>query len=114
MRRCAIAFLIAFSFVGAYGQSTTIILNASNNGKSTVVECGTTYYFYDSGGESGNYGDGENFTYTFESCRPIKIQFTSLATESSTYCSDYDYLRMMPPQREAGFIRVPLSVIPAL
>ena len=92
MRRCAIAFLIAFSFAGAYGQSTTIILNASNNGKSTVVECGTTYYFYDSGGEGGNYGNGENFTYTFESCRPIKIKFTSLTTESSSSCSNWDYI----------------------
>ena len=81
MRRCAIAFLIAFSFASAYGQSTTIFLNASNNGKSTVVECGTTYYFYDSGGTDGNYNNNERFSYTFESCRPIKIKFTSLATE---------------------------------
>ena len=87
MRRCAIAFLIAFSFAGAYGQSTTIILNASNNGKSSYVECGTTYYFYDSG-NSNNYGNSEDFTYTFESCSPITISFSSFVTESG-----YDKMR---------------------
>lgn len=82
MRRCAIAFLIAFSFVGAYGQSTTIILNETSNGKNTYVQPSTTYYFYDSGGESGKYGNRENFTYTFESCNPVKITFVSFSTEN--------------------------------
>ena len=94
IRKCAIALIVfcAFAKTSAYGQNTTIILNADSNGKSTYVECGRTYNFYDSGGAGEDYNSYEDFSYTFESCRPINIKFTSLATESSTYCSDYDYL----------------------
>ncbi len=83
IRKYAIVLIAfsAFATTCAYGQNTTIILNADSNGKSTYVECGTTYYFYDSGGESGNYGNRENFTYTFESCNPVKITFVRFSTE---------------------------------
>lgn len=84
MRRCAIAFLIAFPFVGAYGQSTTIILNETSNGKNTYVQCGTTYYFYDSGGDGGKYSNNENYTYTFESCNPVTITITEFGADFSS------------------------------
>lgn len=84
IRKCAIALIVfcAFAKTSAYGQSTTIILNETSNGKNTYVQPSTTYYFYDSGVESGEYGNRENFTYTFESCNPVKITFVSFSTEN--------------------------------
>ena len=92
IRKCAIVLIVfcAFAKTSAYGQNTTIILNANSNGKSTYVECGTTYYFYDSGGESGNYNSNEDYSYTFESCHEITIELIDLQTEA--YCGSCDYL----------------------
>jgi len=77
-----VLLLFVCAFTCAYGQNTTIILNETSNGKNTYVECGTTYYFYDSGGESSKYGNREDYTYTFESCNPIKITFVNFSTEN--------------------------------
>ncbi|MBO4875814.1 MAG: T9SS type A sorting domain-containing protein [Bacteroidales bacterium] len=104
-RTIAFVAIIVLSFVSAYGQNTTIILNADSNGKSTYVECGRTYNFYDSGGAGGDYKSYEDFSYTFESCRPINIKFTSLATESSTSCYNYDYLLLYNESEENLIIR---------
>lgn len=90
IRKCAIALIVfcAFAKTSAYGQNTTIILNADSNGKSTYVECGTPYYFYDSGNSNSSYNNSEDYTYIFESCSPITISFSSFVTES-----DYDQMR---------------------
>ena len=83
-RTFAFVAIIVLSFVSAYGQNTTIILNADSNGKSTYVECGTTYYFYDSGGASGKYLNNEDYTYTFESCNPVTITITEFGGDFSS------------------------------
>ncbi len=92
IRKCAIMLIAfsAFAMTSAYGQ-TPIFLNAS--GKTTITDCSQTYTFYDSGGDNGNYGNNENFTYIFESCNAINISFESLTTEESyTDCPNYDFL----------------------
>ncbi len=83
IRKYAIVLIAfsAFATTCAYGQNTTIILNADSNGKSTYVECGTTYYFYDSGGNSEKYRNNEDYTYTFESCNPVTITITEFGAD---------------------------------
>ena len=56
------------------------------------IECGRTYCFYDSGGQSGSYSNNESMTATFTSTGNITINFSSFATESSTGCYDWDYI----------------------
>ena len=54
---------------------------------------GESYLFYDSGGADGNYGTSQ--TYTAEFSNPggaITINFSSLATESSSSCMSWDYM----------------------
>jgi hypothetical protein len=86
IRKYAIVLIAfsAFAMTCAYGQNTTIILNADSNGKSTYVECGTTYYFYDSGGNSEKYRNNEDYTYTFESCNPVTITITEFGADFSS------------------------------
>ena len=56
------------------------------------IECGRTYCFYDSGGESGQYGNSESMTATFTSDGNIVINFSSFTTESSSSCYNWDYI----------------------
>ncbi len=63
------------------------VFNMSNG---TVTTC--TGFFYDSGGASGTYQNGENFTMTFYPAAAgsmVRMIFNSFATESN-----YDYLRI--------------------
>ena len=53
------------------------------SGLTRTIECGTTYCFYDSGGESGQYSNSESMTATFTSTGSITLTFTSFNTESS-------------------------------
>ncbi len=61
---------------------------------TTITTCNGT--FYDSGGASSNYEDGENFTMIFLPGQPdakIEIQFTSFSVEDDPSC-DYDWLKI--------------------
>jgi PKD repeat protein len=63
------------------------VFNMSNG---TVTTC--TGFFYDSGGASGTYQNGENYTMTFYPAAAgsmVRMVFNSFATESG-----YDYLRI--------------------
>ena len=62
----------------------TIVLNQD---LTQIIECGTAYCFYDSGGESGSYSDNEYYTATFIAAGDITITFSDYNTESY-----YDYL----------------------
>lgn len=53
------------------------------SGLTRTIECGTTYCFYDSGGESGQYSNSESMTATFTSTGSITLTFTSFNTESN-------------------------------
>ena len=61
---------------------------------STVDICNGL--FYDSGGESANYSDSEDYTMTFkpaETGGKIKAEFIEFNVEDNAYC-DYDYLEI--------------------
>ena len=53
---------------------------------------GSTYAFYDSGGPSANYGTSQSYTATFTCTGSITINFSSFTTESSSSCSNWDYM----------------------
>jgi len=75
----AIGLTASFSFAQTYNMPA---------GTNTVTTCSGT--FYDSGGSGGNYGYGQDRTYTFCPNTPgdkIQLTFTSFATENS-----YDFL----------------------
>ena len=62
------------------------------SGLSRTIECGSTYCFYDSGGEDGSYQNSESYTATFTSQGNITINFSSFVTETSSNCNEWDYI----------------------
>ena len=58
----------------------SIILDRNLNQE---IACGTTYCFYDSGGESGSYTNSETYTATFTSTGNITLSFSEYSTEST-------------------------------
>ena len=86
----AVMAIISVALTNAYGQNEINM----QDGRTIITDCPQTYTFYDSGGNNGNYSNNENYTYIFESCYPIKIEFESIITEESAYsdCPDYEYL----------------------
>jgi len=67
----------------------------TNPANTTVFACSGT--FFDSGGSGGNYGNNQNYTYTFFPSTPgqfMQLTFTQFATESSTCGNDWDWLRL--------------------
>ena len=61
---------------------------------SQEIPCGSSINFYDSGGASGAYGTDESYTATFTSTGRIAINFSSFTTESSSGCSDWDWIKI--------------------
>lgn len=59
---------------------------------SQEITPGTTYTFYDNGGPDGDYGTSQNYTLTLTCAGNITINFSQFVTESSTGCSDWDYM----------------------
>lgn len=61
----------------------TSSMNLSNG--STIVNCGNSICFYDSGGPNGSYGNSENLVRTFTSNNnsPISITFNSVEVENN-------------------------------
>lgn len=56
------------------------------------LDPGSTYAFYDSGGPSANYSTSQSYTAKFNCTGSITLNFSSLATESSSSCNDWDYM----------------------
>lgn len=75
--------------VALSGTSVAPFVNMSN-GSTTLAE-GEVWNFYDSGGVAGQYGNYEDFTYTFNP--PLgfrcKVEFSSFNTEAS-----WDFLKL--------------------
>lgn len=67
---------------GTPGPCTTSV-NMSNG--STIVNCGNSVCFYDSGGSGGSYGNSETLTRTFTSNNnsPVSITFSSVDVENN-------------------------------
>ena len=83
---------ISFSYTT---ELTTDLRMPDSNISGFVTTCGGK--FYASGGSSGQYGNNENRSVTFypsNACEKIELKFTSLATESSSGCNDWDILRV--------------------
>lgn len=76
---------------GGSSSSCNYSFNMSN-GLTRTIECGSTYCFYDSGGQSGNYSNSQNMTATFTSTGNITINFSDFETESSSSCNEWDYI----------------------
>ena len=80
---CLLALLTALPMSVNAQETNTLSSNVSQ-----ALTPGTTYTFYDSGGADGNYSSYENFTAVLTNVGDITINFSSLATESSSSCSD--------------------------
>ncbi|MBM3403545.1 MAG: PKD domain-containing protein [Bacteroidetes bacterium] len=98
---------ITYNTVGTYDVTLTVTKPGSTDTRTrtgyitvsppefnmtngNVTTC--TGNFYDSGGPTGSYQNGENFTMTFNPSTPgsmVRFNFTSFSTESG-----YDYLRI--------------------
>ncbi|MBQ2352451.1 MAG: choice-of-anchor J domain-containing protein, partial [Bacteroidales bacterium] len=73
-------------------ESITMVGNISR-----TIECGTTYCFYDSGGENGQYSTSQSYTATFASTGTITMTFSSFNTESG-----YDEMTIYDGNNEIG------------
>ena len=102
---------ITYSTLGTYDVSLTVTKGSSSDTKTrtgyinvlppefimsstTVTTC--TGNFYDPGGSTGNYSDGQDFTMVFNpgiTGNALRFVFSSFLLESQTSCS-YDYLKI--------------------
>ncbi len=102
---------IAYSTIGTYDVSLTVTKSGSTDTKTrtgyivvsppvfnmtngTIATC--TGDFYDSGGPTANYDDGQDFTMTFTPATPgntLRFLFNSFELESQATCN-YDYLKI--------------------
>ena len=55
---------------------------------TTVVPCGQSLSFYDSGGPSGSYSNSESYVHTFTSSNGNPITITFISTDGES-CCDY-------------------------
>jgi gliding motility-associated-like protein len=76
-----------FSFTTRGGQEPTPTECSASlimrDGLNQQIACGTTYCFYDSGGENGSYTNSERMTATFTSTGNITLSFSEYSTEST-------------------------------
>ncbi|MBK7852318.1 MAG: hypothetical protein IPJ66_14615 [Bacteroidetes bacterium] len=89
-----------FAYSGAYQVQTTNCINMQNG---SITTCSAK--FYDSGGPSGSYVNGEDYTYTFYPLPGNKIQivFNSFVTESGyDFLSVFDGNSVSAPQLFSG------------
>ncbi len=64
---------------------------------------GESYLFYDSGGPTGSYGSSQNYTAVLTNAGgSITINFSALATESSSSCYDWDYMLIYDDEELIG------------
>ena len=90
------ALLVPFATLSAQ-ETITLTGNVTQE-----LTSGGTYTFYDSGGPTGNYGTSESYTATFTADGAITINFTSLATESSSSCGNWDYMLIYDGDATSG------------
>ena len=77
-------------------QISTVLLNYSNNNQTTTLQPIDSIRFFDSGGLSSSYDDGNyNYTHTFTANGKLKAEFFSnynyLANDDTLYVYDSDH-----------------------
>lgn len=81
-----------FTNIVVYDRTSTTITPCSGN--SATITCGTTYNFYDPGG-LGNYDISQDYTFTIypsTAGSKVRINFSSLVTESASCAQNFDRL----------------------
>ena len=64
---------------------------------------GESYLFYDSGGPTGDYGASQTYTAVLTNAGgSITINFSALATESSSSCYNWDYMLIYDDEELIG------------
>ena len=90
MRKVLLCLVMVLFATWATVQAQEVITLTGNMEEELTP--GSTYAFYDSGGPSANYGTSQSYTATFTCAGSITINFSSLVTESSSSCSNWDYM----------------------
>ena len=74
--------IVLISFIQLF--AAIIFAQSYNMSNVNITSC--TGIFYDSGGQSANYGAGENYTKTFFSANGNKIKFVFNSQDSPNLC----------------------------
>ena len=90
MRKVLLCLVMVLFATWATVQAQEVITLTGNMEEELTP--GSTYAFYDSGGPSANYGTSQSYTATFTCTGSITINFSSFVTESSSSCSNWDYM----------------------
>ena len=90
MRKVLLCLVMVLFATWATVQAQEVITLTGN--MEEELNPGSTYAFYDSGGPSANYGTSQSYTATFTCTGSITINFSSFTTESSSSCSNWDYM----------------------
>ncbi len=90
MRKVLLCLVMVLFATWATVQAQEVITLTGNMEEELTP--GSTYAFYDSGGPSANYGTSQSYTATFTCTGSITINFSSFTTESSSSCSNWDYM----------------------
>ncbi len=90
MRKVLLCLVMVLFATWATVQAQEVITLTGN--MEEELNPGSTYAFYDSGGPSANYGTSQSYTATFTCTGSITINFSSFVTESSSSCSNWDYM----------------------
>ena len=90
MRKVLLCLVMVLFATWATVQAQEVITLTGNMEEELTP--GSTYAFYDSGGPSANYATSQSYTATFTCTGSITINFSSLVTESSSSCSNWDYM----------------------
>ena len=101
MKRKLLLFLLLTALFTPWAANAQNTITLTGN-VTQAIEPNTTYNFYDSGGPDSNYGTNQSYTATLTCVGDITINFSQLVTESSSYCSDYDYMLIYDGDASTG------------